>query len=164
MTLTLNVTDKESLIIGKVPVREGLRTSSGKVTRFTEKTVWTVGRSGFETMHRKTDGPLPSVPRGYAGKDFVPFEPTKKATPPVPTPKTAATVRTDAVVSPSMVLKALELLREQYRGEGLTEPMAYSGISASPAQAVTQLLSAPDVDKRLSAIMDNLLSTTRKAA
>jgi hypothetical protein len=163
----LRVIDRDSTVIGQVPVRVGLRTSNGKVSRFTEKTVWTIGRqTGSEIMHRRSDGPLPSVPRGWAGRDFIPFVKSDKQAQPKPQtaqpkpqtaqPKPSPVGGKGPVVSPQVVIKALEELREQYRSEGMTEPMIYSGISSSPAQAVTYLMAAPEVAERLADIIGKM--------
>lgn len=69
--MNLQVADKDSMIIGKVQARVGLVTQAGKISRFTEKTIWCIGKkSGLEHMYRKCDGPLPSVSRHFAGKAF----------------------------------------------------------------------------------------------
>lgn len=74
--MILNVTDKDSMFVGKVEARVGLKTQAGTITRMTDKTIWCVGKSGFETMYRLYDGRPPSVSRRFAGKDFIPKEQT----------------------------------------------------------------------------------------
>lgn len=75
MPLNLHVCDRDGLVIGKVPARIGLVTSAGRLARMTEKTIWCVGKSGYETMYRYCDGQLPSVTKSRAGKHFVPAAP-----------------------------------------------------------------------------------------
>lgn len=70
--MKLGVVDRESIFIGKVEARLGLVTREGKISRMTDKTVWCVGKSGLERMFRSTDGRMPSVTRGSAGKTFEP--------------------------------------------------------------------------------------------
>ena len=67
----LNVVNKDGFVVGRVPARIGLMTQAGKISRFTEKTIWCVSRqTGVEWMYRKCDGPMPSVSRHFAGNAF----------------------------------------------------------------------------------------------
>ena len=63
--LKLHVIDRDGFTVGHVPVRIGLNTRDGKVSRFTDKTVWTV-KDGAEKMHRAYDGCLPVLYQSYA--------------------------------------------------------------------------------------------------
>lgn len=68
----LHVVDRNSYPIGVVKARVGLVTQAGKISRMTDKTIWVVGKSGFEQMYRRSDGPFPSCSKTYAGKGFIP--------------------------------------------------------------------------------------------
>ena len=68
----LHVVDRNSYPIGVVKARVGLTTQAGKISRMTDKTIWVVGKSGIEQMYRRSDGPLPSCTKTYAGKGFIP--------------------------------------------------------------------------------------------
>lgn len=59
--LRLRVINKEGVVLGTIACRVGLRTYYGPVTRFTDKTVWTRGKSGVEQKFRKFDGNMPCV-------------------------------------------------------------------------------------------------------
>lgn len=61
MPLKLHVINGQAVSIGRLEARKGLQTTYGEITRFTEKTVWTRGKSGVEMMHRAYDGRLPSI-------------------------------------------------------------------------------------------------------
>lgn len=65
-TLRMHVIDRDGFVLGSVPCKVGLQTYAGKVTRHTDKTVWTMGKDGIEQMHRAYDGRLPSVYKSHA--------------------------------------------------------------------------------------------------
>jgi hypothetical protein len=67
--MELAVIDKDGFVKGWVEVRKGLRTDLGDVSRWTEKSVWTIGKNlEHEVLHRKYDGRMPCVYVSYAGK------------------------------------------------------------------------------------------------
>lgn len=68
----LHVVDRNSHPIGVVKARVGLVTQAGKISRMTDKTIWVVGKSGYEQMYRRSDGPFPSSTKTCAGKGFIP--------------------------------------------------------------------------------------------
>jgi hypothetical protein len=61
MTIRLHIIDRDGFTKGYTDCVIGLQTTYGKVTRFTDKTVWTESKSGSELKHRACDGRLPSV-------------------------------------------------------------------------------------------------------
>lgn len=61
MAIELHVLNKESVPVGRMAARIGLHTTYGKITRLTDKTVWTEGRDGVELRHRAYDGRLPGI-------------------------------------------------------------------------------------------------------
>jgi len=63
--LRLHVIDKDGNVLGYTACAVGLKTYAGPVTRFTDKTVWTEGKSGAELKHRKYDGNMPCVYRSH---------------------------------------------------------------------------------------------------
>lgn len=67
----INVLDGDSIVIGHLPARVGLRTYRGKITRFTEKTVWVETKDGREVMCRAYDGGFPATYRQFVRKDEV---------------------------------------------------------------------------------------------
>ncbi len=69
--LRLHVIDRDGFTVGHMPVKIGINTREGRVTRFTEKTVWTLSKDGIEKMHRAYDGCLPVVYRSNAPADGV---------------------------------------------------------------------------------------------
>ena len=64
--LRLHVIDKDGNVLGSIACRVGLKTYAGPITRHTDKTVWTLSRSGIELKHRKYDGNMPSVYKSNA--------------------------------------------------------------------------------------------------
>jgi hypothetical protein len=52
--------------------------------------------------------------------------------------------------TPDQIVRALLIVRDDYLEEN-DGPLRESGLSVTPAQAVTQFLHAPDVHKRLAA-------------
>jgi len=61
MAIRLHLIDRDGFTKGYVDCAVGLKTTLGKVTRFTDKTVWTEAKDGTESKHRAFDGRLPSV-------------------------------------------------------------------------------------------------------
>ena len=68
--LKLHVINRDGFTLGYAPVKVGMKTREGVVTRFTDKTVWTC-MDGKERMHRAYDGCLPVVYKSNAAASDV---------------------------------------------------------------------------------------------
>lgn len=66
--LLLHVLNKDNITVAYVKPRVGLRTYAGKITRWTDKSIWVINSDGNEVCWRKSDGRLPGVYRSRARK------------------------------------------------------------------------------------------------
>lgn len=63
--IKLHVIDRDGFVLGYTNCKVGMKTTRGKVSRFTSKTVWTITKAGTEEKHRVYDGRLPSIYKSY---------------------------------------------------------------------------------------------------
>jgi hypothetical protein len=63
------IINKDSMPIRQIEARPGLKTYAGRISRVSEKSIWTIDRRGNEQLHRECDGRLPSIYQSYAPKE-----------------------------------------------------------------------------------------------